>query len=89
MASSGPEDHYYQAVYDSLLRLDEDGKPAATWPPSGPTTPTNTTLSLTLRDDVTFTDGDRVRRRGGQGEPGERQGRPPARPAPRWRPSTT
>ena len=57
MASNGPENHYYQAVYDTLLSLDKDGKPAANLATEWSYDATNTTLSLTLRDDVKFTDG--------------------------------
>ncbi len=57
MASNGPENHYYQAVYDTLLGLDKDGKPAANLATEWSYDATNTTLSLTLRDDVKFTDG--------------------------------
>ena len=53
MAQSGPEDHYYQAVYDTLLRLDDDGEPAANLVTEWSFDETNTRLSLTLRDDVT------------------------------------
>jgi len=57
MASNGPENHYYQAVYDTLLGLDKDGKPVANLATEWSYDATNTTLSLTLRDDVKFTDG--------------------------------
>ncbi len=57
MAQSGPEDTYYQAVYDKLLTQDADGQPAAALATEWSYDETNTTLSLTLRDDVTFTDG--------------------------------
>jgi peptide/nickel transport system substrate-binding protein len=57
MASSGPEDHYYQAVYDKLLNLDADGEPIANLVTDWSYDETGTRLSLTLRDDVTFTDG--------------------------------
>src|SRR3954454_326633 len=57
VASSGPEDHYYQAVYDRLLTLDADGQPAANLVTDWSYDETGTRLSLTLRDDVTFTDG--------------------------------
>jgi ABC-type transport system substrate-binding protein len=57
MAQSGPEDHYYQAVYDTLLKLDEDGQPAANLVADWSYDATGTRLSLTLRDDVTFSDG--------------------------------
>ncbi|MGY1802470.1 ABC transporter substrate-binding protein [Blastococcus sp. SYSU D00922] len=57
MASSGPEDHYYQAVYDKLLNLDADGQPIPNLVTEWSYDETGTRLSLTLRDDVTFTDG--------------------------------
>ena len=57
MASNGPENHYYQAVYDTVLSLDKDGKPVANLATEWSYDATNTTLSLTLRDDVKFTDG--------------------------------
>jgi peptide/nickel transport system substrate-binding protein len=57
MASSGPEDHYYQAVYDKLLNLDADGQPVANLATEWSYDETGMRLSLTLRDDVTFTDG--------------------------------
>ncbi|WP_420122318.1 ABC transporter substrate-binding protein [Nakamurella sp.] len=57
MATSGPESTYYQAVYDTLFGLDADGKPVANLVTAWSYDPTGTTLSLTLRSDVTFTDG--------------------------------
>jgi peptide/nickel transport system substrate-binding protein len=57
MASSGPANNYYQAVYDSLLGLDEAGQPTANLATEWGYDETGTRLSLTLRDDVTFTDG--------------------------------
>jgi peptide/nickel transport system substrate-binding protein len=57
MASSGPADNYYQAVYDRLLTLDADGRPAANLVTDWSYDDSGTRLSLTLRDDVTFTDG--------------------------------
>ncbi|SDO70264.1 peptide/nickel transport system substrate-binding protein [Klenkia soli] len=57
MAQSGPEDTYYQAVYDKLLTQDADGQPAADLATEWSYDETNTTLSLTLREGVTFTDG--------------------------------
>lgn len=57
MTSDGPENPYYQAVYDSLLSLDKDGKPAANLATEWSYDAANTTLSLTLRDNVKFTDG--------------------------------
>ncbi|HZB20918.1 MAG TPA: ABC transporter substrate-binding protein [Blastococcus sp.] len=57
MAGSGPEDHYYQAVYDKLLNLDADGQPVPNLVTEWSYDETGTRLSLTLRDDVTFTDG--------------------------------
>ena len=57
MASDGPENHYYQAVYDTLLSLDKAGKPAADLATKWVYDAGNTKLSLTLRSDVKFTDG--------------------------------
>ncbi|WP_336026284.1 hypothetical protein [Geodermatophilus sp. FMUSA9-8] len=57
MAQSGPEDHYYQAVYDTLLELDEDGQPVENLVTEWSYDDSNTRLSLTLRDDVIFSDG--------------------------------
>jgi peptide/nickel transport system substrate-binding protein len=57
MAMGGPEDHYYQAVYDSLLELDDQGQPTADLATDWSYDAAGTTLSLTLRDGVTFTDG--------------------------------
>ncbi|GGS23649.1 hypothetical protein GCM10010269_73100 [Streptomyces humidus] len=57
MAMGGPEDHYYQAVYDTLLKLDAYGRPAAGLATNWNYDAANTTLSLTLRSGVTFTDG--------------------------------
>ncbi|MGY1625011.1 ABC transporter substrate-binding protein [Geodermatophilus sp. SYSU D00965] len=57
MAQSGPEDHYYQAVYDKLLTLDDEGQPAANLVTEWSYDEAGTRLSLTLRDDVTFSDG--------------------------------
>jgi peptide/nickel transport system substrate-binding protein len=57
MASGGPANNYYQAVYDSLLSLDTDGQPVANLATEWTYDAAGTRLSLTLRDDVTFTDG--------------------------------
>jgi len=57
MASSGPANNYYQAVYDTLLSLDEEGQPVANLATEWSYDDSRTRLSLTLRDDVTFTDG--------------------------------
>ena len=57
MAQSGPEDSYYQAVYDKLLRLDDQGEPEADLATEFSFDAAGTTLSLTLREGVTFTDG--------------------------------
>ncbi len=57
MSQSGPEDTYYQAVYDKLLTLDDEGQPSADLATDWSLDDTGTRLSLTLRDDVTFTDG--------------------------------
>lgn len=56
MASSGPADNYYQAVYDRLLTLDGAGRPAANLVTKWAYDETGMRLSLTLRDGVTFTD---------------------------------
>ncbi|MGV9850735.1 ABC transporter substrate-binding protein [Streptomyces sp. NPDC003442] len=56
-ASIGPETQYYQPVFDTLVRLDPKGRPtpnlATSWAYDKP----QTTLTLTLRDKVKFTDG--------------------------------
>lgn len=57
MASSGPEDPFYQAVYDRLFVVGEDGQPAPSLATEWSYGKDGTTLDLTLRDDVTFTDG--------------------------------
>jgi peptide/nickel transport system substrate-binding protein len=57
MAQSGPEDSYYQAVYDKLLRLDDKGEPEADLATEFSFDDAGTTLSLTLREGVTFSDG--------------------------------
>ncbi|MER7555590.1 ABC transporter substrate-binding protein [Nocardioides sp. NPDC126508] len=57
MASSGPEDTYYQAVYDKLLVVGEDGQPAASLATEWSYAEDGMSLDLTLRDDVTFSDG--------------------------------
>ena len=89
MASSGPADNYYQAVYDTADR---------TWTPTeavgGPgdrleLRRTGLRLSLTLRERRHVHRRHRLRRRCRQGEPGEGEGRPAARPAPRSVRSTT
>ena len=57
MSASGPEDTYYQAVYDKLLTLDADGQPIPSLATEWSYDETGTRLSLTLREGVTFTDG--------------------------------
>lgn len=57
MAMAGPEDHYYQAVYDKLLTVDGSGKPAPSVATQWEYAADNTKLTLTLRSDVKFTDG--------------------------------
>ena len=57
MASSGPEDTYYQAVYDKLLAVGEDGQPKASLATEWSYAENGMSLDLTLRDDVKFTDG--------------------------------
>lgn len=48
---------YFTFVYDTLLRLDEDSKLAPQLATAWEYDTTQTVLTLTLRDDVTFTDG--------------------------------
>ncbi|MCW2818455.1 MAG: ABC-type dipeptide transport system, Extracellular component [Marmoricola sp.] len=60
MASSGPEDPYYQAVYDRLLSVDAKGEPAADLATKWAYGNGGTTLDLTLRSGVTFTDGTKL-----------------------------
>jgi peptide/nickel transport system substrate-binding protein len=57
MAMDGPENHYYQAVYDTLLKLDRNGQPVADLVSHWTYDDAKTTLTLTLRSGVTFTDG--------------------------------
>lgn len=57
---TGPSSQFVQPVYDSLLRNDNNGEPAANIATAWEYDSTNTTLSLTLRDDVTFTDGTKL-----------------------------
>jgi peptide/nickel transport system substrate-binding protein len=55
--SSGPGVLYTQPVYDSLLTNDNDGEPKANVGTEWSYDSTNTTLSVTLRNDVKFSDG--------------------------------
>lgn len=49
---------YYQAVYDGLLRVETDGKTFVPWLATDWSyNDDNTVLTMTLRDDVTFSDG--------------------------------
>ena len=57
MASSGPEDPFYQAVYDRLFTVADDGQPAPSLATEWSYGKDGMTVDLTLRDDVTFTDG--------------------------------
>ncbi|WP_028659838.1 ABC transporter substrate-binding protein [Nocardioides insulae] len=57
MASSGPEDPYYQAVYDRLLSVGTDGQPQADLATEWAVGDNGMSLDLTLREGVTFTDG--------------------------------
>lgn len=50
---------YWQPVYDTLLLLDTDAKLQPNLATEWEYDDTNTTLTLTLRDDVTFTDGEK------------------------------
>ena len=52
------ESPYMQAVYDTLVHLSPRASPSRGWPPSGRYNEDKTVLTLTLRDDVTFTDGE-------------------------------
>lgn len=53
----GPIAAYYEAVYDTLLRVGPDGKTIPWLASDFSYDDTRTKLTLTLRDDVTFTDG--------------------------------
>ncbi|WP_210480141.1 ABC transporter substrate-binding protein [Naasia sp. SYSU D00948] len=52
------ESPYAQAVYDTLLRANPEGEPEAGLATEWEYNEDNTVLTLTLRDDVTFTNGD-------------------------------
>ncbi|MFC9432065.1 ABC transporter substrate-binding protein [Streptomyces sp. NPDC056987] len=56
-ASMGPEAQYYQPVYDTLIRVDTKGEPTPNLAASWSYDKAQTTLTLKLRDGVTFTDG--------------------------------
>ena len=49
---------YWQPVYDTLLRLDADAEPQPNLATEWAYNEDNTVLTLQLRDDVTFTDGE-------------------------------
>ena len=51
---------YYQPVYDTLLRREPDGKLVPMLATEWEYNADNTVLTLTLRDDVTFTDGTKL-----------------------------
>lgn len=51
---------YYQAVYDTLLLATSEGKIEPFLAKSWEYSPDNTVLTLSLRDDVTFTDGTKL-----------------------------
>ena len=57
---TGPNSQYLQPVYDSLLRNDEKGEPTPNVATEWSYDATQTTLSLTLRDGITFTDGSKL-----------------------------
>lgn len=56
-AQEGTHIPYYQAVYDTLLRREPDGSLSPMLAQSWAYDDAQTTLTLQLRDDVTFTDG--------------------------------
>lgn len=53
----GPISAYYETVYDTILRLDADGQVQAWLATDWEYDDSRTELTLSLRDDVTFTDG--------------------------------
>lgn len=53
----GPTAPFYEAVYDTLLRMNPDGTVQPWLATAFEYDDAHTTLTLTLRDDVTFTDG--------------------------------
>lgn len=55
--STGPSTVYLQPVYDTLLRNDNDGEPQPSIATEWSFNDDQTELTLTLRDDVTFSDG--------------------------------
>ena len=55
--STGPSTLYMQPVYDTLLRNDNDGEPQPSIATEWSFNDAQTELTLTLRDDVKFTDG--------------------------------
>jgi peptide/nickel transport system substrate-binding protein len=57
LASSGDWPQIWGAVYDTLLKLEPDGSVSENLATDWEYSDGNTTLTLTLRDDVTFTDG--------------------------------
>jgi len=58
MPAGGPEATYYEPVYDTLLALDDEGQPVANLITDWSYDDALTTLNVTLRDDVVFTDGE-------------------------------
>ena len=58
--NTGPTTVYVQPVYDSILRNDDDGEPQANIATEWSYDDSLTVLSLTLRDDVSFTDGTKL-----------------------------
>lgn len=57
LASGGDWPQIWGAVYDTLLKLEPDGSVSENLATEWEYSNDNTTLTLTLRDDVTFTDG--------------------------------
>lgn len=58
LASGGDWPQIWGAVYDTLLKLEPDGSVSENLATDWSYDDDNTTLTLTLRDDVTFTDGE-------------------------------
>jgi ABC-type dipeptide transport system, periplasmic component len=59
-AEWGNRSEYFEAVFDTLLRQDSSGTPQPNLATDWSYNDDNTVLTLTLRDDATFTDGTAV-----------------------------
>ncbi|MGO4807130.1 ABC transporter substrate-binding protein [Arthrobacter sp. 2MCAF15] len=57
MPNYGPADQYFQAVYDSLLNINEKGEPVPNLASEWSYDSSQKVLSLTLREGIKFTDG--------------------------------